>query len=53
MQLTTTVTQKGQVTILKHLRKRFGISPYDMVLIDDYNHKLALDLYQKDDHCLP
>lgn len=34
MQVITTVTQKGQVTLPKQLRKKFGIDKYDRVSIE-------------------
>lgn len=34
IQVTTTVTQKGQITIPKNLRDKFGINYYDKVYIE-------------------
>ncbi|MBI4004861.1 AbrB/MazE/SpoVT family DNA-binding domain-containing protein [Candidatus Roizmanbacteria bacterium] len=42
MQFTTTVTQKGQVTIPKHLRERFGIRPYDTVLVEQSKTNIVI-----------
>ena len=33
MQVITTVTQKGQITLPKNLRDKFKITPYDRVVI--------------------
>lgn len=35
MQYSTTLTQKGQVTIQKEIRKKFNIEPYSKVLVSD------------------
>jgi len=42
MLYTTTVTQKGQVTIPAEIRKRFGIMPYEQVTFATINNQIVI-----------
>ena len=42
MQYLTTITQKGQLTIPKSLRIKYGLEDYSKVVIDDHKSKLRI-----------
>ena len=42
MQYLTTITQKGQLTIPKPLRIKYGLEDYSKVVIDDHKSKLRI-----------
>lgn len=43
MQFSTTVTQKGQITLPLPIRQKLGVSPRDRVVISVENDKVTLD----------
>lgn len=42
MKFTTTVTQKGQITLPKDFRKKIGVKPYDKVELELMDGKLKI-----------
>ncbi len=42
MQVVTTVTQKGQVTIPKKIRDKVGIKAYDRVTVEEKRGKVSI-----------
>ncbi len=42
MQFTTSVTQKGQITIPKDIRDKLGIKEYDRVIVSEKNNQISI-----------